>query len=53
MLSAHVFASHRLSALQQVWVAGHLQVDHGQHALHDSVMSGFVSARQQLLENTP
>jgi formimidoylglutamate deiminase len=53
MLSAHVFASHRQSALQQVWVAGHLQVDRGQHALHDSVMSGFVSARQQLLENTP
>ena len=36
MLSAHVFASHRQSALQQVWVAGHLRVDHGQHALHDS-----------------
>jgi formimidoylglutamate deiminase len=53
MLSAHVFASHRQSALQQVWVAGHLRVDLGQHALHDSAMSGQVAARQQLLENTP
>jgi formimidoylglutamate deiminase len=53
MLSAHVFASHRQSALQQVWVAGHLRVDRGQHALHDSAMSGQVAARQQLLEDTP
>jgi formimidoylglutamate deiminase len=53
MLSSHVFASHRQSALQQVWVAGHLRVDRGQHALHDSAMSGQVAARQQLLENTP
>jgi formimidoylglutamate deiminase len=53
MLSAHVFASHRLSALRQVWVAGRLRVERGQHALHDSAMSGLVSARQQLLENTP
>lgn len=53
MLSAHVFASHRQSALRQVWVAGRLRVEHGQHALHDNAMSGLVAARQQLLENTP
>jgi formimidoylglutamate deiminase len=53
MLSAHVFASHRQSALQQVWVAGHLRVDRGHHALHNSAMNGQVAARQQLLENTP
>jgi formimidoylglutamate deiminase len=52
MLSAHVFASHRQSALSQVWVAGHLQVQSGRHVLHDSAMSGLISARQQLLENT-
>lgn len=53
MLSAHVFASHRQSALCQVWVAGCLRVEHGQHALHDNAMSSLVAARQQLLENTP
>jgi formimidoylglutamate deiminase len=53
MLSAHVFASHRQSALQQVWVGGRLLVQSGRHALHDSALSGGVDARQQLLKNTP
>lgn len=53
MLSAHVFASHRQSALLQVWVGGRLKVQSGRHALHDSALSGGVSARQQLLNNTP
>jgi formimidoylglutamate deiminase len=53
MLSAHVFASHRQSALQQVWVAGRVQVQSGHHVLHDAALSGLVAARQQLLENTP
>ena len=53
MLSAHVFASHRQSALLQVWVGGRLKVQSGRHALHDSALSGGVSARQQLLKNTP
>jgi formimidoylglutamate deiminase len=53
MLSAHVFASHRQSALQQVWVAGRVQVQSGHHVLHDAALSGLVAARRQLLENTP
>ena len=53
MLSAHVFASHRQSALQQVWVTGRVLVQSGRHALHDTALSGLVAARQQLLENTP
>ena len=52
MLSTHVFASHRQSALSEVWVAGQLQVQSGRHVLHDSAMSGLISARNQLLENT-
>lgn len=53
ILSAHVFASHRQSALLQVWVAGRVQVQSGRHVLHDSALSGLVAARHQLLENTP
>jgi formimidoylglutamate deiminase len=53
MLSAHFFASHRQSALLQVWVRGRLRVQSGRHALHDSALSGGVAARQQLLKNTP
>ena len=53
MLSTHVFASHRQSALQQVWVAGRVLVQSGRHALHDTALSGLVAARRQLLENTP
>lgn len=52
MLSAHVFASHRQSALDQVWVAGRLQVEQGQHRLGASPKAAFVAARRQLLEDT-
>jgi hypothetical protein len=34
MLSAHVFASHRTSAIDAVWVAGRARVSAGRHALH-------------------
>ena len=53
MLSAHVFASHRQSALQHVWVAGRMQVQSGRHVFHDTALSGLVTARQQLLKKTP
>jgi formimidoylglutamate deiminase len=53
MLSAHVFASHRQSALLRVWVRGRLRVQSGRHALHDSALRGGVAARQQLLKKTP
>jgi len=51
MLSAHVFASHRTSAIDAVWVAGQSRVAGGRHALHDEAAAAFVAARTQLLED--
>ncbi|KJA10399.1 N-formimino-L-glutamate deiminase [Acidovorax temperans] len=45
MLSAHVFASHRTSAIDSVWVGGARRVAQGRHALHDSAASAFATAR--------
>ncbi len=50
MLSAHVFASHRSSAIDAVWVGGQARVVAGRHALHDSASAGLVAARTQLLK---
>jgi formimidoylglutamate deiminase len=44
-LSAHVFASHRTSAIDSVWVGGACRVAQGRHALHDSAASAFAAAR--------
>ena len=52
MLSAHVFASHRQSAIAQVWAGGQARVQAGQHALSHSARAAFNTARRQLLENT-
>jgi formimidoylglutamate deiminase len=52
MLSAHVFASHRQSAIAQVWVGGQALVLAGEHALNHAARAGFNTARRQLLENT-
>jgi formimidoylglutamate deiminase len=49
MLSAHVFASHRTSAIADAWVAGRRQVSSGRHALHDAAASDFVAARYQII----
>jgi formimidoylglutamate deiminase len=49
MLSAHVFASHRTSAIDEVWVAGRRRVAAGRHVLHDTGASGFVAARSQII----
>ncbi len=49
MLSAHVFASHRSSAIDAVWVGGQPRVSGGRHLLHDNATAGFVAARTQLL----
>ena len=49
MLSAHVFASHRSSAIDAVWVAGKCLVSDGRHALHGQAAADFVTARRQLL----
>ena len=49
MLSAHVFASHRTSAIDSVVVGGHTRVANGRHRLHDETATGFVAARRELL----
>lgn len=51
MLSAHVFASHRTSAIDGVWVAGRPRVEAGRHALHGEAAAAFVAARTQLLKD--
>lgn len=51
MLSAHVFASHRTSAIDSVWVGGHERVRAGRHAAHDEAAQAFVAARTQLLKD--
>ncbi|KRD25346.1 N-formimino-L-glutamate deiminase [Acidovorax sp. Root267] len=45
MLSAHVFGSHRTSAIDSLWVAGVRRVSDGQHTLHESAANAFVAAR--------
>jgi formimidoylglutamate deiminase len=52
MLSAHVFASHRRSALRDVWVAGRLSVREGAHPLAGETASAFIAARTALLSAT-
>ena len=49
MLSSHVFASHRTSAIDAVWVGGRQRVERGRHAMHHDAAAGFVAARTQLL----
>ena len=45
MLSAHVFGSHRTSAINGLWVAGVQRVANGRHALHESAAQAFIAAR--------
>jgi len=49
MLSAHVFASHRTSAVEAVWVGGRARVAAARHAAHGDAAAAFVAARSQLL----
>ncbi|CAN5675661.1 formimidoylglutamate deiminase [soil metagenome] len=49
MLSSHVFASHRTSAIDSAWVGGEQRTSGGRHLLHDRAAAGFVAARKQLL----
>jgi formimidoylglutamate deiminase len=53
MLSAHVFASHRTSAIHSVHVAGRARVQHARHAAQPGAAQGLVAARSQLLKETP
>ena len=48
--AAHVFASHRTSAIADVWVRGQQRVQAGRHALHEVAQQGFVLARKALLQ---
>jgi formimidoylglutamate deiminase len=49
MLAAHVFASHRSSAIEAVWVSGQQRVRGGQHTLGRTPQNGLIQARQLLL----
>ena len=51
-LSAHVFASHRTSAVQAVWVGGEQRISAGRHGLHGAAAQAFVAARRQILNPT-
>jgi len=50
MLSAHVFASHRTSALDAVWVGGQQRTRQGRHPLHNVAATAFTAARSQLIK---
>ena len=48
MLSAHVFASHRTSAIDAVWVAGQPRIQQGKHPLRAQAAAAFIQTRQAL-----
>ena len=45
MLSAHVFGSHRTSAIHSLWAAGVQRVSNSRHALHETAAQAFIAAR--------
>ena len=47
--ASHVFASHRTSAIADVWVNGRLRVSQGRHNGHEAAKQAFTKARSQLL----
>jgi len=49
MLSGHVFASHRTSAIAEVWQAGRRRVQAGRAEGMEAARQAFVAARQALL----
>lgn len=49
MLSAHVFASHRQSAVDSVWVGGKRIVNEGRHVLSETSAKEFIDVRRRLL----
>jgi formimidoylglutamate deiminase len=49
MLSAHVFASHRTSAIHTVWSGGQVRVQAGHHPLAEQRQHAFIAARRTLL----
>lgn len=49
MLSAHVFASHRTSAVHTVWSGGQMRVKGGKHQLAEQSQRAFIAARRTLI----
>jgi formimidoylglutamate deiminase len=49
MLSAHIFASHRSSAIHTVWAGGQARVSAGHHPLSESSQTALATARFALL----
>jgi formimidoylglutamate deiminase len=49
MLSAHVFASHRTSAVHTVWSGGQMRVKGGKHQLAEQSQRAFNAARRTLI----
>lgn len=49
MLSAHVFGSHRTSAIDAVYARGVQRVSRGAHPLHEPAARAFVAARSQVI----
>jgi len=51
MLSSHVFASHRTSSIDAVWVGGVQRVTAGRHSHHAAAAQDFVAARRGLIQS--
>lgn len=51
MLSAHIFASHRTSAIIEVWTTGCRRITKHGHTLHDEAASAFVAVRSALIRS--
>ena len=49
--AGHVFASHRTSAIADVWVSGRQRVSQGRHHSHEIAKHAFIQARSQLLRS--
>jgi formimidoylglutamate deiminase len=49
-LANHLFASHRSSAIDSVWVGGKRLIEQGQHSLQHPAQTAFAQVRQQLLK---
>ena len=51
MLAAHIFASHRSSAIDAVYASGHKRVQKSLHAEAEQAGRNFIRARSALLSN--
>jgi len=51
MLSGHVFASHRTSAVERVVCGGIERIARGRHALHEQAAAAFAEARARVMRS--